>query len=85
MLLFGVDAALATATIATECFLALREPPNSVNYNTKRLRLAKYPVNCSIRAPWGRVLGSLWGSLAGVEGLVTAFLRRLSKRSKRLM
>ena len=43
--------------------LALREPPNPVNYDTKWLRLAKYLVNYSIGALLGGVLGPLWGSL----------------------
>ena len=43
------------------CFLGLREPPNPVNYDTKRLRLAKYLVNygmkCFQEAPKPRPKG----------------------------
>ena len=35
---------LPNPTVATGCFLALRGPSNPVNYDTKRLRLAKYLV-----------------------------------------
>ena len=82
LLLVVVIAVAVAVSVAVQdslgCFLGLREPPNPVNYDTKRLRLAKYLVNYSIRAPLVGVLGPLWGSLAGVEGLVTAFLRGLS-------
>ena len=44
---------LPNPTVATGCFLALRGPPNPVNDDTKRLRLAKYLVNYSIQAPSG--------------------------------
>ena len=77
LLLVVVIAVAVAVSVAVQdslgCFLALREPPNPVNYDTKRLRLAKYLVNYSIQAPlgrsWGRcgaLLGEVWGPVGAV-------------------
>ena len=56
-------------------------PPNPINYNTKRLRLAKYLVTCSIRPLWEGVLGPLWGSLTEVWVPLDRILLRTMWRS----
>ena len=66
-------------------FLAPRGPRNLVNYDTKRLRLAKYLVNYSVRPPLGGSWGPFGRDLGACRRNFDGFKLTIQNRWKRLI